>query len=93
MGKSYQPNCVLLAQLLKSADGIQETGFISLDPYIAKIKVCFSLTRVYQELFLKSLTQFQNLAFLLVSSGFIICMECRQDDQQDRFQRKDNGTM
>ena len=80
MGKSYQPNCVLLAQLLKSADGIQETGFISLDPYIAK-------------LFLESLTQFRNLAFLLVSSGFIICMECRQDDQQDRFQRKDNGTM
>ena len=51
MGKSYQPNCVFLAQLLKSADGTQETGFISLDPYIAKIRVCFSLTREYQQQF------------------------------------------
>ena len=58
MVKFYQPNCFLLAQFLTSPDGFQGTGFISLRLYIPKIRVIFSLARVNQELFLKSLTQF-----------------------------------
>ena len=63
MTKFYQSNCVFLAQLLTSPDGFQGTGFISLGLYIPKPRVFFSLARVNQELFSKSLTQFWSFTF------------------------------